>query len=82
MSTQSTSADSPHLSIRERKTALYRQVILDAAESIFAADGYDAAQVTKIAKAAGVSLTTMYRVLPSKWAIYRAVNQRRLTEVM
>ena len=55
---------------------------MDAAETVFARDGYEAAQVTKIAKSAGLSLTTLYRVLPSKWAVYRAVNQRRLTELM
>ena len=82
MSTQSTSIEPARLTLRERKRALYRTVILDAAEAVFAADGYDAAQVTHIAKTAGVSLTTMYSVLPSKWEIYRAVNGRRLSQLM
>jgi AcrR family transcriptional regulator len=38
--------------------------------------------VQRIAAEAGVSLTTLYSVLPSKWEIYRAVNRRRLNEVM
>ena len=79
MSTQATSSDRPRRSLKERKQELYREVILDAAEGVFANEGYDAAQVTQIAKSAGLSLTTLYRVLPSKWEIYRAVNQRRLS---
>ena len=81
MSTKATSPNNNRRSLKERKQQLYREVILDAAEAVFAAEGYDAAQVTQVAKAAGVSLTTLYRVLPSKWEIYRAVNQRRLSEL-
>ena len=81
MSTQATSSDRPRRSLKERKQELYREVILDAAEGVFANEGYDAAQVTQIAKSAGLSLTTLYRVLPSKWEIYRAVNQRRLSQL-
>ena len=81
MSTQATEPSRPKSSLKERKKQLYREVILDAAESVFAEQGYDSAQVTHIAKSAGVSLTTLYRVLPSKWEIYRAVNQRRLDEL-
>jgi AcrR family transcriptional regulator len=81
MSTQATSSDRPRRSLKERKQELYREVILDAAEGVFANAGYDAAQVTQIAKSAGLSLTTLYRVLPSKWEIYRAVNQRRLSQL-
>jgi len=69
-------------SLRGKKRDLYRGAILDAAERVFGEEGYEATKVQRIAAEAGVSLTTLYRVLESKWEIYRAVNRRRLAEVM
>ena len=69
-------------SLRDRKRELYRETILDAAEWVFGEEGYEATKVQRIASEAGVSLTTLYSVLESKWEIYRAVHRRRLSEVM
>jgi len=69
-------------SLRGKKRELYRAAILDAAERVFGEEGYEATKVQRIAAEAGVSLTTLYSVLESKWEIYRAVNRRRLAEVM
>ena len=69
-------------SLRGKKRELYREAILDAAEHVFGEEGYDATKVQRIAADAGVSLTTLYSVSESKWEIYRAVNRRRLDEVM
>jgi AcrR family transcriptional regulator len=69
-------------SLRGKKRELYREAILDAAERVFGEEGYEATKVQRIAAEAGVSLTTLYSVLESKWEIYRAVNRRRLAEVM
>lgn len=69
-------------SLRDRKRELYREAVLDAAERVFGEEGYEATKVQRIAAAAGVSLTTLYSVLQSKWEIYRAVHRRRLSEVM
>jgi len=69
-------------SLRDRKRELYREAILDAAERVFGEEGYEATKVQRIAAEAGVSLTTLYSVLRSKWEIYRAVHRRRLSEVM
>jgi len=69
-------------SLRDKKRELYRGAVLDAAERVFGEVGYEATKVNRIAAEAGVSLTTLYSVLPSKWEIYRAVNRRRLNEVM
>jgi len=69
-------------SLRGKKRDLYREAILDAAERVFGEEGYEATKVQRIAAEAGVSLTTLYSVLESKWEIYRAVNRRRLAEVM
>jgi AcrR family transcriptional regulator len=69
-------------SLRDKKRELYREAILDAAERVFGEEGYEATKVQRIAAEAGVSLTTLYGVLESKWEIYREVHRRRLSEVM
>jgi AcrR family transcriptional regulator len=76
------SSESPQRNLRDKKRELYREAILDAAERVFGDDGYEATKVQRIAAEAGVSLTTLYSVLESKWEIYRAVHRRRLAEVM
>ena len=69
-------------SLKHRKRELYREAVLDAAERVFGDEGYEATKVQRIAAESGVSLTTLYSVFESKWEIYRAVNRRRLGEVM
>ncbi|MDH3200440.1 MAG: TetR/AcrR family transcriptional regulator [Myxococcales bacterium] len=69
-------------SLRDKKRELYREAVLDAAERVFGELGYEATKVQRVAAEAGVSLTTLYSVFESKWEIYRAVNRRRLSEVM
>lgn len=56
---------------------MYREHILDAAELVFAENGYDAAKVQAVAAASGVSLATLYGVFETKWDLYRAVHERR-----
>jgi len=81
VSTLSTAANAQE-SLRDKKRELYREAVLDAAERVFGEEGYEATKVQRIAAEAGVSLTTLYSVLESKWEIYRAVHRRRLSEVM
>lgn len=69
-------------SLKDKKRELYREAVLDAAEQVFGEVGYEATKVQRVAAEAGVSLTTLYSVFESKWEIYRAVNRRRLSEVM
>ena len=68
--------------LKDRKRALYREAVLDAAERVFGDEGYEATKVQRIAAESGLSLTTLYSVFESKWEIYRAVHRRRLNEVM
>jgi len=75
-------AETPKETLRDRKRELYRKAVLDAAERVFGQEGYEATKVQRIAGRAGVSLTTLYSVFESKWEIYRAVNPRRLSELM
>lgn len=74
--------ESAQQSLKDRKRELYREAVLDAAERVFGDEGYEATKVQRIAAESGVSLTTLYSVFESKWEIYRAVNRRRLDEVM
>ncbi len=69
-------------SLKDKKRELYREAVLDAAERVFGEVGYEATKVQRVAAEAGLSLTTLYSVFESKWEIYRAVNRRRLSEVM
>lgn len=66
----------------DARRALYRAAIVEAAERVFAEHGYDAAKVQAIAKAAGVSLATVYGIFPSKWEVFRAVQHDRLIALM
>jgi AcrR family transcriptional regulator len=68
--------------LRDARQLMYQGLVLDAAESIFAEHGYEAAKVQSIASAAGVSLATLYAAFPTKWDVYRAVHARRLDDML
>lgn len=61
---------------REAKGALYRQLVLEAAEAVFADKGYDETKMGEVAEASGLSLQTLYSVFPGKESIYRAVQEQ------
>lgn len=52
--------------LRERKKALMRQRLSDAATQMFLARGFDAVRVTEIAAACDVSEKTVYNYFPTK----------------
>lgn len=60
---------------RRAKEDLYRQLVLDAAQSLFADKGYDATKIGEIAEQSGVSLQTLYSVFPGKASIYQAIQE-------
>ncbi|MBW2388211.1 MAG: TetR/AcrR family transcriptional regulator [Deltaproteobacteria bacterium] len=60
---------------KKAKEELYRQLILDAAQGVFADNGYDDAKIGEIAEASGVSLQTLYSVFPGKAAIYQEIQE-------
>jgi TetR/AcrR family transcriptional regulator len=62
--------------VRTRDAARTRQAILDAAEAVFARDGYDAASFARIGEAAGVSRATPSYFFGSKDELYGAVLER------
>jgi AcrR family transcriptional regulator len=64
--------------VRRKRAALYRSLVLEAAERVFAAQGYEDAKMQEIAAEAGVSLGTVYGVFPGKAELYRAVHDHRI----
>jgi AcrR family transcriptional regulator len=59
--------------LRDAKDALYREHIMEVAETIFAEQGYAKAKMQDIAAAAGVSLATLYQSYPGKQELYRGL---------
>lgn len=57
-----------------------KTVILSAAEEQFRKDGYASASISDIAKAAGVSTKTLYRLFPAKPDLFSDVISMRIHE--
>src|SRR5580658_5576896 len=55
-----------------------RAVILDAARHEFAASGYAATNMESVARRAGVSTKTLYRLIPNKAALFEAMITSRI----
>ncbi len=64
------------------REALYRDLVLDAAEGSFAEKGIDATKMEEIAELAGLSLGTVYAVFRGKPAIVDALHERRLRDLL
>jgi TetR/AcrR family transcriptional regulator len=69
------------VSDRERNPARTRAAILDAAEKLFAAKGFDATSLNEVGTAAGVSRGTPGYFFGSKADLYQAVLDRSFAEV-
>jgi AcrR family transcriptional regulator len=74
-----TPPDSP---LQKARREAYRQVILDAAERVFADYGFEAARIQAIADEAGVSVGTVYSVFGSKSELFSSVLTCRLPEML
>jgi len=66
---------------RERNPARSRELILDAAERLFAARGYEATSLSDVGREAGVSRATPGYFFGSKADLYRAVLERCFEDV-
>jgi AcrR family transcriptional regulator len=73
---------SPKDGVRRAKVDMYRRLILEAAERVFAEHGYDEAKIQDIAAGAGIALGTLYTVLPGKTEIYAAIQEQRGQEII
>jgi AcrR family transcriptional regulator len=69
--------------LRKVRAGAYRAVVRVAAERVFSQAGFAGTRVEQIAKAAGVSVGTIYRAYPGKKReIYRDIHVHRGTEVL
>ena len=55
-----------------------RAIIFDAARHEFAASGYAATSMESVARRAGVSTKTLYRLIPTKAALFEAMITERI----
>jgi AcrR family transcriptional regulator len=67
---------------REFRRALSRDQVLDAAESVFARNGFRDASLREIAEQAEFSVGTVYSLFASKEDLYREIILRRAAEFM
>jgi AcrR family transcriptional regulator len=68
--------------VRRARSALYRQLVLEAAERVFAEKGAADTKMEEIAAESGLSLGTVYSVYSGKAGIVRAIHESRLAEVL
>lgn len=71
----------PAGSLRERKRRLVQQRIVEAADDLFAADGYDNVSVTDIAARADVGRTTFFRYFGDKAEVVFAHEAEVLEQI-
>lgn len=67
--------------VRNAKTSMYRSLVLESAERLFATHGYERTKIQEIAAASGISLGTLYSVFDGKSDIYEAVHDERLGQL-
>jgi AcrR family transcriptional regulator len=67
--------------VRQARNEAYRDLILEAAQRVFAEKGYADAKVADIAQAAGVATGTVYGIFPGKEDLYRAIHRENLDEL-
>lgn len=60
---------------KKAKEELYRRLVLEAAERVFARKGYDEAKIGEVAEQSGISVQTLYSVFAGKAAIYQAIHE-------
>lgn len=66
---------------RSAKASMYRTLVVEAAEHLFASRGYEGTKIQDVAAASGLSLGTLYSVFDGKADIYEAVHEERLREL-
>ena len=62
---------------RERERAFRNRLILEAAEQVFAARGFEGASVEEIAAQAEIAIATLYKLFGSKEAVFAALVEQR-----
>lgn len=72
----------PREEVRRARHELYRAHILEAAESVFADHGFEAAKLQDISERAGLSMGTIYAVFAGKDELFRAILDERGRELL
>lgn len=67
---------------KEREQRFRSDLVLDAAENVFAAQGFQGASMEDIAKQAELSVGSIYNVFPGKDTLFAAVIERRQEEFL
>ncbi|MCA9533689.1 MAG: TetR/AcrR family transcriptional regulator [Myxococcales bacterium] len=63
--------------VRAARAELYRAAILEAAERVFAEQGYEASRMQTVAAEAGVALGTLYKVFAGKQDVLDAIHRQQ-----
>jgi AcrR family transcriptional regulator len=72
----------PRECAKRARAEMYRRLIVEAAEPVFAEHGFDEAKMQDIAQGAGIALGTLYSVFPGKSDVYAAIQERRGAEML
>ena len=64
-------------SVRQARKEMYRQLIFEAAERVFAEQGFDGAKMQDVAAEAGLSLGTLYAIFAGKAELFQAIHESR-----
>ena len=67
---------------RQARNDVYRQHILEAAERVFADNGFDNAKLQDISRLAEVSMGTIYAIFASKEELFRAILDTRGADLL
>lgn len=67
---------------RQARNEVYRQHILEAAERVFAENGFDSAKLQDISHLAEVSMGTIYAIFASKEELFRAILDTRGADLL
>lgn len=76
------SLGAPVVNRRERERAFRVRLMLEAAEGVFAAHGFDGSSIEEIAGRAEVAIATLYKHFGSKEAIFAALVEHRQDEFL
>ncbi len=66
----------------EARAQMYRRLVLQCAERVFAERGYHTAKMQELAAEAGISLNTLYATFPSKREVFEALHETRGSEFL
>jgi AcrR family transcriptional regulator len=70
------------VSVAAERQSLYEDLVLSAAEREFARVGFADAKMAAIAKAANLSLATVYKTFPGKTEIWNELHTERMTALL